>query len=242
MADLLKIFKKNSLVKRLDRIKMGDKQEREKIIEEYIPFIMKTVSTVTNKYIESENSEEYSVGLEAFNEAINKYDSKSGNFISFAKIVISSRTKDYLRKTKKESKVISINQFPKEEQENIYNNLNTEDFVDKVILKEEIKTFEKKLNGFDITFNDLLNEAPKHKDTRINAISIARYIFENDSIKTELMTKKRIPNSKIINELNVTQKILKRSRKFIIAAVLILEGDSDLLKSYITLDKEGVKI
>lgn len=80
---------------------MGDKQEREKIIEEYIPFIMKTVSTVTNKYIESENSEEYSVGLEAFNEAINKYDSKSGNFISFAKIVISSRTKDYLRKTKK---------------------------------------------------------------------------------------------------------------------------------------------
>lgn len=98
------------------------------------------------------------------------------------------------------------------------------------------------MNGFDITFNDLLNEAPKHKDTRINAISIARYIFENDSIKTELMTKKRIPNSKIINELNVTQKILKRSRKFIIAAVLILEGDSDLLKSYITLDKEGVKI
>lgn len=242
MTDLLKIFKKNSLVKRLDRIKMGDKVEREKIIEEYIPFIIKTVSSVTNRYIESENSEEYSVGLEAFNEAINKYESKSGNFISFAKIVISSRTKDYLRKIKKDSKVISINQFPKEEQENIHNNLKTQDFVESVVLKEEIKTFENKLNGFDITFNDLLNEAPKHNDTRINAINIAKYIFENNSIKMELMEKKRIPNSKIIKDLNVTQKILKRSRKFIIAAVIILEGDSDLLKSYITLDKEGVKI
>lgn len=242
MTDLLKIFKKNSLVKRLDRIKMGDKLEREKIIEEYIPFIIKTVSSVTNRYIESENSEEYSVGLEAFNEAINKYESKSGNFISFAKIVISSRTKDYLRKIKKDSKVISINQFPKEEQENIHNNLKTQDFVESVVLKEEIKTFENKLNGFDITFNDLLNEAPKHNDTRINAINIAKYIFENNSIKMELMEKKRIPNSKIIKDLNVTQKILKRSRKFIIAAVIILEGDSDLLKSYITLDKEGVKI
>lgn len=242
MTDLLKIFKKNSLVKRLDRIKMGDKLEREKIIEEYIPFIIKTVSSVTNRYIESENSEEYSVGLEAFNEAINKYESKSGNFISFAKIVISSRTKDYLRKIKKDSKVISINQFPKEEQENIQNNLKTQDFVESVVLKEEIKIFENKLKGFDITFDDLLKEAPKHNDTRINAINIARYIFENNSIKTELMEKKRIPNSKIIKDLNVTQKILKRSRKFIIAAVIILEGDSDLLKSYITLDKEGVKI
>lgn len=242
MTDLLKIFKKNSLVKRLYRIKMGDKLEREKIIEEYIPFIIKTVSSVTNRYIESENSEEYSVGLEAFNEAINKYESKSGNFISFAKIVISSRTKDYLRKIKKDSKVISINQFPKEEQENIQNNLKTQDFVESVVLKEEIKIFENKLKGFDITFDDLLKEAPKHNDTRINAINIARYIFENNSIKTELMEKKRIPNSKIIKDLNVTQKILKRSRKFIIAAVIILEGDSDLLKSYITLDKEGVKI
>ncbi|WFD10333.1 sigma factor [Tepidibacter hydrothermalis] len=239
---MLKIFKKNSLVKRLDKIKRGDKLEREKIIEEYIPFIIKTVSSVTNRYIESENSEEYSVGLEGFNEAIDKYDPKSGNFISFAKIVISSRTKDYLRKIKKDSKVISINQFPKEEQENIHNNLRTEDFVKDVILKEEIKTFENKLNDFDITFNDLLDEAPKHKDTRINAINIARYIFENNSIKMELMAKKRIPNSKIIKELNVTQKILKRSRKFIIATVLILESDSDLLKSYITFDKGGVNI
>ncbi|MEJ8554652.1 RNA polymerase sigma-I factor [Tepidibacter sp. Z1-5] len=242
MTDLLKIFKKNSLVKRLDKIKMGDKLEREKLIEEYIPFIIKTVSSVTNRYIESENSEEYSVGLEGFNEAIDKYDSKCGNFISFAKIVISSRTKDYLRKIKKDSKVISINQFPKEEQENIYNNLKSEDFVEDILVKEEIKTFENKLNDFGITFNDLLNESPKHKDTRMNAINIAKYIFENNSIKMELIEKKRIPNSKIIKDLNVTQKILKRSRKFIIAAVLILEGDSDLLKSYITLDKEGVKI
>lgn len=84
MARLFDVLKKDSLTKRLKKVKQGDEEEREKIIQEYIPFIIKTISDKMNRYIESENSEEYSIGMEAFNEAIDKYDFSRGSFITFA--------------------------------------------------------------------------------------------------------------------------------------------------------------
>ena len=85
---LLEIFRSDSIVSRLDKAKAGDSLEREKLIQEYIPFIIKTVSNKINRYIESENSEEYSIGLMAFNEAIEKYEKTKGSFIAFAELVI----------------------------------------------------------------------------------------------------------------------------------------------------------
>ena len=87
-----------SVEKRLEVIKGGDLEERNKLIEDYIPFIIKTVSKQLNRYIETENSDEFSIGLIAFNEAIEKYNSDKGIFLKFAELVISNRIKDNLRK------------------------------------------------------------------------------------------------------------------------------------------------
>lgn len=236
MAKVFDFFKKNAFKKRLENINTGDIEEREKLIQDYIPFIIKTISKATNKYVESENSEEYSIGLEAFNEAINKYSESKGNFISFAELVIKSRIYDYLRKVKKHSKSIPMSQFEEEEQEKIYNSYKEEGFTDSMILKDEIKEFESKLKEFDITFEDLVKDSPKHNDTRKNAIRIAKYIVDNKELKDELIRKKTLPSSKLVASLNTTAKILKGSRKFIIAAVLVLDGDLDILKRYIKID------
>lgn len=64
------------------------------------------------RYIDSETSEEYSVGLMAFNEAIDKFDSdKNGNFISYCNIVINHRIIDHIRKNKRENKAIPFSYF-----------------------------------------------------------------------------------------------------------------------------------
>lgn len=234
MARLINFFKKDSLTNRLDKIKQGNKEERENLIQEYIPFIIKTVSSKTNRYIESENSEEFSIGLEAFNQAIDKYDKDKGAFIAFAELVIQSRITDYMRQTKKFNTTIPISQFEEEESYILEESLRTEDFSKEYELKDEIEEFEQSLKEFDISFSDLVKEAPKHKDTRLNAMSIARYISENHGLKEELMRKKTLPGSKLIKELDITLKVLKRSRKFIIAAVLIYDSDLDILKQYIS--------
>lgn len=233
MARLFDVLKKDSLTKRLKKVKQGDEEEREKIIQEYIPFIIKTISDKMNRYIESENSEEYCIGMEAFNEAIDKYDFSRGSFITFAEMVIKSRITDYLRKMKSHHAMIPISQCQEEERHKIESCFRMEDFTETFALKDEIKQLEEKLKSFGIHFSDLVKEAPKHKDTRINGIRIASHIVSNERLMEEFMRKKSLPSSKLIQELNVTAKILKRSRKFIIATVLILGSDLEILKNYI---------
>lgn len=234
MQHLLHLPVKDRLEHRVARIKEGDAGEREALIEDYIPFIIKSVSNTTNRYIESENSDEYIVGLEGFNEAIDKYDLSKGKFISFASLVIKSRVTDFLRKQDKYS--IELLQCMSEETLHSISEADDSisDITDSIVLRDEIEEFAVKLKIFDITFCDLVRESPKHKDTRQNALRIAQYIYSKDELKQELMRKKRLPVTKLINELNVSEKLIYRSKIFIIAAVLILDSNMDCLKCYIS--------
>ena len=191
MRKLFNIFKKNkeTLEERIIKIKSGDTYDREILIEEYIPFIIKTISQTTNRYIETENDEEYSIGLEAFNEAIERYEEGRGSFISFAKLIIKSRLID--RGRKKRIETVSIES---EDNENlIYNIARVEDFSADIEAKEEIEEFEKKLLEFGVTIEDLVAESPKHFDTRLRAIEAARTIVENEELKRDFYRKKMLP-------------------------------------------------
>lgn len=230
MPHLIGLIPRDGLTERLIKIKEGSKEERDTLIQDYIPFIIKTISKTTNRYVESENSEEYSVGLEAFNEAIDKYNSSRGSFMSFATLVIRSRVIDYLRKQHEQNKEYMAEEeiYGKAEEE-----YHTEDIGDLIALRIEIKEFENKLKEFGISFCDLVKESPKHRDTRMNALKIARHVFSASILKEELKNKRRLPTAKLIKELGVSKKLLNRSRTFIIAAVLILDSNMDSLKGYI---------
>jgi len=88
-----------------------DELKRNQFITDYVPFILKTVSDQLKRYVETENSEEYSVGLLGFNEAIDKYESSKGSFLSFAKLVIQSRIKDLIIKNKSLENVVYIEDY-----------------------------------------------------------------------------------------------------------------------------------
>ena len=237
---LLELLRKDSLTPRLEKAKAGDTLEREKLINEYIPFIIKIVSNKMNRYIESENSEEYSIGLMAFNEAIDRYERSKGSFIAFAELVIKSRITDFLRKSIKYNQTFLLDNFEEGEEGSKVVYQQSEDFSEVMELKDEIKKMESQLREFDITFSDLVKEAPKHMDTREKGLMIAQYISSHPELKEELLRKKNLPNSQLVKELNITPKILKRSRKFIIATVLILDSDLDIIRDYISQVGGGV--
>jgi len=52
------------------KIKNGDIELKEKFIKKYKPYLLKIISSTLGRYVDPEVSEEYSVGLMAFNEAI----------------------------------------------------------------------------------------------------------------------------------------------------------------------------
>jgi len=234
LGPLLKIFKrKDSIQERLRKIKAGDVEERERLIGEYIPFIIKTITNKTNKYIEIENHEEYSIGLEAFNEAIDRYVEGKGNFIKYAEKVINSRIIDYLRRERENSKLSYIDA----EVLGTFKEAGERDFTRDMELKEQVAVLKVKLESFDITFDDLVKESPKHRDTRLKAINLSWEVSKDKEIMDLIKSKKTLPMKRITERYGVTKKFLKGNRKFIIAMLLIIDSDLDLLQDYIKGDE-----
>lgn len=220
------------LLERIKIIKEGNLQERDLFIQEYIPFILKTISNILNKYIETENSEEFIIGLEAFNESIDKYDDSRGSFIRFSSVVIKNKIIDYIRKEKSNNKIMYIDEYDDSQcGSNYQNEINK--FHEDLSMQMELMDLKNKLSEFKITLDYLVKDSPKHEDTRNNAIRVARFIQENTNIKEKLYLDRKLPYTQIISEYNSSRKFLDRNKKFIVATVLILDSNLETLKSYI---------
>jgi len=200
------------------------------LIENHMPFIIKSISDVTGRYVSCENDEELSVGLLGFHEAIERYDNEKGHFLSFAKLVIGSRIKNYLKG------------------ENKHNNSSLEELLDKgleikdeyleqkednSILVEEITRLKTEISFFGFTLEDLVDEAPKQQATRKNAITLSEEISKDEEFTSFMYMKKRLPIKRIVLKFSVTEKVIKRSKKFIISVVIIIDKNLSALKNWI---------
>ena len=98
----IKKHEKESFLDILRRIKSGDRILKEKFIQDYKPFIIKSLYQATGRIPNIESSDEYSIGLVAFNEAIEKFnEEKNCSFKSFSQQVIKRRLIDYKRSNQK---------------------------------------------------------------------------------------------------------------------------------------------
>ncbi len=232
--------KRRPLEETVEKIHQGDADLREDLIDSYKPFIAKTVSSVCKRYI-YESDDEFSIGLIAFNEAIQKYSSEKGSsLLSFAEVMIKRRVIDYIRQQSR-SQYLSFDSFqdPNEEEQRrstLEDNLSLDEFQKKKeqdLRREEILQFQTILSEFDLSFQDLLEQSPKHVDARKNAMLVAKAMVENEELKNFLLEKRRMPIKQLEELVNVSRKTIERNRKYIIAIALILIGDYVFLKDYI---------
>lgn len=222
----------------LEKIKNGNHDLRERFIDDYKPFILSCVSKYMNKYIEVENSEEFSIGLMAFNEAIDDYDkTKNQHFLSFSELVINRRLINYKKREKRNLNTYPFSYF---EEGNGYNNLESTIVEDSVVLhfdrfeaREEIQAFRNKLNRFEITLDELIKKTPKHRDSKQLLIRIASIIADHDDLYKTLENKMYIPVTELMSYIKVSHKTIERNRKYIIAACLALRSDLDMIKEFL---------
>lgn len=249
---ILHIFQKlqrnsDPLEDTIKNIKAGDTLLREKMIDDYKPFIIKVVSKVTGRYVDLENSEEFSIGLIAFNEAIDCYDrSKNAGFISFCETVIKRRVIDYYRKNSKNNKVYPITYFYNDDKdknskafEEKYLIIDSDPQFENIEKKEEISLFIKRLEEFGITLEELVKIAPKHLDSKQISIRIARIILDNRELSDKLERKKTIPMVELMKLVDINRKTIERNRKFIISVYLILSGNLEIMQGYVKNIEKG---
>lgn len=231
---------KKSLEEKINLIQQGDLTLQNELIDSYKPFIAKTVSSVCKRYIH-ESDDEFSIGLIAFNEAIQKYHSEKGNsLLSFSEVLIKRRVIDYIRSQPKDKSLsLDIGHYDDEmdrESTSIDAMLSIENYKkkkDEELRREEILQFTSVIQQFDLSLKDLLEHSPKHADARKNAMLVAKMIAENEQLKNILLNKRRLPIKQLESHVSISRKTIERNRKYIIAISLILIGDYVYLKDYI---------
>jgi RNA polymerase sigma factor len=235
---------KDSFVEIIKRIKAGDALLRNKFIDDFKPFILKCVSQFVGRRNNLTQSDEYSIALIAFNEAIESYNlEKKTLFVSFSKQIIKRRLIDYLRSTKKNNITVPFSYF--NDYNTGFNDYNNNNFEEKYLYdknsdysiefetKEEINNLELKICEYKMTIEDLIECSPKHRDTITLCLNIANDIIENESLYQAFMEKKILPYKELIKHVNLCRRTLEKNRKFIIAMVFILKSDLEILKKYI---------
>lgn len=224
----------DDFISTLRQIKEGNHQLREEFISEYKPFILKVTSNATGKYIDTRNSDEFSIALSAFNEAIDKFDIEKGyNFFLFSEQVIRRRLIDYSRSNKNDKEY----PFSFFDDEYFYNNekLLSKSYIgfEDIEAREDIEELKKKLQEFGITFLDLVLNVPKHRDSRQLCIRLAKMLAEDEQMYNALMKNKNIPRNELKKKAKVHGRTIGNNRKYIIALCLIFRSNLNLSKRYL---------
>jgi len=232
----------DNIVLTINKIKAGDKLLREEFIKSYTPYVIRTISNLTGKYIDIENSDEFSVGLAAFNEAIDSFDEeKNIYFFKFSTLVIKRRLTDYARHNKKHCHVYPFTYF-EDKNINYFEQMHLKSEIDLQSTYEigkEIELYEQKLREFGISLELLAKSAPKHKDSKYLCLKIAKVIADNQGLFSKLERTRNIPKTELLRLLKINKKTIERNRTFIIAAALIFGNDFYLLKDFIDFSELG---
>jgi RNA polymerase sigma factor len=228
----------------IEEAKKGNHWAREELIKNFTPFVLKVTSKVSGRYVRLGEDDEVSIGLMAFNEAIDCYDNmKNMAFLSFAETVMRRRLIDYYRKELPNSKNVPLSAFESDDDDNRESILYHIEAKQSTMIhtegnlaaerKEEILAYNRELQEYGITFAELVEISPKHEDARLRAMEAAALIAQDRELAAYLKRKKELPLKVLSNKVDTSRKTLERQRKYIIAVALILINDYGHLRQYI---------
>lgn len=197
--------------------------DRDNLLKQYDSFVLSCVSKVTGRYISSQSDDEYCIGLEAFNDAIDGFDQEKGTFLHFAGLMIRSRVIDYLRKEiRVKNRMTANEEFLLNQPVNV-----NEDLV------EEIRILKELLLDFGIEFMDLVDKSPTHKQVRQELHQLSESLAMDEELMSKVMEKKHLPMKEISLKYTQPLKRVKRFRDYIIATLVVNQQELTLIKSWL---------
>lgn len=215
----------------------NDESEINRFVEEYKPFIASCAGKMANRYMKYGQDDELSIAMIAFVEAIKSFDHTKGNFLSFSQNVIKRRLIDYYRKEKNSDNIISLNEYYNENEEVDLSSGESMERYSAEKLSEnrrlELEELKKELVKRDISFFDLAEVSPKQNKTRNACKEIAGLILSRSDFLKLILEKGYLPVAEIEKVSKIPRKIIERSRKYIIAVVIIATGDYQYIRDYI---------
>ena len=216
--------------------------DRDKFIEDNKNFIYNTAYKVCKRKLDWHNDDELSISLIAFNNACNTYNQSKGNFYSYAAVLIKNALIDSFRKAKNTPFLVFDNEDDTIEYLDTKSSIiEFEKSLETKRRADEIMLFSKELSSYKISFSDLVESSPSHKDTRDSLLNLALLCIKDENILSTIKRKKTLPVKEILLLGNYNRKFIENWRRYILVLILILSTDEyPYIKSYLNI-KVGEK-
>ena len=203
-------------------------EEKEAFILEHKQFILDCVTSFKKDPSLDYSSDEFSIGLIAFNEAISTFNVVKGkSFQNYARLVINNRLIDYARKQRGNSNIVPL--------ELVEHKLTEEESpgIRRIEIADEVNLLVKSLKKYKISMADLIKLSPREEPSRLRLIGIAKVIHKDTDLLGKLKQSKKLPINEILKLTEVSRSTLELNRKYIIALVLILDSQLETIKEYV---------
>lgn len=226
------------LFKRVSAAKQN-KYEMNNFITEYKPFIAGIVQKQVGRFVQYGKDDELSIGMMAFEEAVRAYNSDKGPFLSFAEQVIQRRIIDFLRKESRHNNTLPFSSFYNQEEDKQIDVTENEAILAHNQKEEsenrgyEIVEIQSELKGLGISFFELPEVSPKHQETKKLYKEIIDTIVKNHELVDFIKVKRYFPVAEVEKITGIHRKTIERSRKYVLAMVVILTGPYKYVQSFL---------
>jgi RNA polymerase sigma factor len=220
-------------------IQAGDPDLRNQVITDCLPYI-KGVLRRMLQIPDIEQSDEFSIALSAFNAALDHYVSETNvPFLRFAGLVINRRIIDWLRQQRKNRQVLTFSQCEAEHGESFTDNLGScpaDRIWENMEVEEALVKLRLRLQDFNLSLHHLVKVFPKHRDTRLTCIWVARVLLATPKLFQRFTADCRLPAADLARRCEIPLKTVERNRPGIIFMALLLSSDLDVIKAYLPMN------
>ncbi len=224
------------------RARGGDTDAREELLRRYQPFVLRIGSRVTGRFLRAGQDDEFSIGMLALNEAIDRYDASQGaGFLSFCEMVVRRRLVDHYRRESGRHE-LPWSALEEEDEEGHRQEAaplrqaaldKSQTDEDRSNLVEEIERFRALVEEFGLTLSDLVEACPKHRDARESALRVARLVADDPLLSAYVRQRHELPLKALENRVTISRKTLERQRKYILATSLVWMEGLQYLEEYV---------
>ncbi|MDL2319329.1 sigma-70 family RNA polymerase sigma factor [Eubacteriales bacterium OttesenSCG-928-A19] len=224
-----------------------DPRAKERFIERSRRFILSCIQRTTRRPV-TQSDDEWSVGLSAFCEAIDHYHPDKGKFSSYAYMVIARRLTDHHRRQRRAEAELKVapHIFTADVEESEAGmayavHAATQPPGERASLREELGDVNDLLAAFGFSFMDLTRVSPQTEKTRRACTRAAACVLRDGAMLTALRRKHALPMRALSERTGISTKLLDRHRKYIIAVVVLMEGDYPFLQAFLAPVREEMQ-
>lgn len=226
------------------QVQAGDEDLRNQIISDCLPYI-KGVLRRMLQISDIEQCDEFSIALTAFNDALDRYVPETNvPFLRFAGLVINRRIIDWIRQQKHNRQVLTFSQCEAEHGESFTDNLGSvpcNHVWENMEIEEELVRLRLRLQDFNLSLSHLSKVFPKHRDTRLTCLRVARQLIASPKLLQRFERDLRLPAADLSRSCEIPLKTIERNRPGIIFLALLLSSDLEVIKAYLNIYSKEAK-